>query len=324
MIGFCLPHEQFPAPQLVENAVAAVDAGFQALWTSDHFHPWQHNQGHAGHAWITLAAIGQRTAAVPFGTGVTCPTYRYRPADVAHGFASLGVLYPGRVWLGVGTGEALNEKAAGGGWGPYRERAARLVEAIGLIRRLWAGEWVTHRGRYYELHSAHLYDLPPQPVPIYVAAGGPKSMRLAGEHGDGLIASPSDALKPKLRAAFEEGARAAGKDPATLPVLVEHYAVVGGEAEAKEGAELWRFGPTAWELLDVHDPREIERRAQEASSLEDVHASWTVSEDPAVHREAIQRLLENGVTHVFLHAPQQDQARVIAFFGERVLPLVRR
>src|SRR6266508_3353182 len=129
VLGFCLPHEQFPVPQLIENAAAAVDAGFDALWTSDHFHPWQHNQGHAGHAWITLAALA---------------------------FASLAVLYPGRVYLGVGTGEALNEKAAGGGWGPYRERAARLVEAIGIIRRLWTGEWVDHGGRYFELHSAHL------------------------------------------------------------------------------------------------------------------------------------------------------------------------
>ena len=182
---------------------------------------------------------------------------------------------------------------------------------------------MTHRGRFYELHDARLYDLPAEPVPIYVAAGGPRSIRLAGEHGDGLIASPRDALKPELRAAFEEGARAAGKDPTTMPVLVEHYAVVGGEAEAKEGAELWRFGPTAWELLDVHDPREIERRARQASSLDDVHANWTVSDDPAVHIDAIRRLLDHGVTQVFVHAPQQDQARVIEFFGRHVLPRLR-
>src|SRR5215212_9472861 len=322
-IGFCLPHEQFPAPLLIEHGVAAVEAGFDALWTSDHFHPWQHNQRHAGHAWITLAALGQRVPRVPFGTGVTCPTYRYRPAEVAHAFASLGVFYPGRVWLGLGTGEALNEKAAGAGWGPYRERAARLVEAVGLIRRLWAGEWVTHAGAFYELHDAHLYDLPPEPVPIYIAAGGPKSMRLAGEHGDGLICSPADALDSVKRAAFEAGARAAGKDPAGMEVLVEHYAVVGGRAEAEEGAALWRFTANAWQLLDISDPREIERRAVAANEIEDVHANWTVSDDPEVHAAAVRRLFDTGATQVYVHSPQVDQARVIRFFGGEVLPRLR-
>ena len=323
-IGFCLPHEQFPAPQLIENAVAAEQAGFDALWTSDHFHPWQHNQGHAGHAWITLAAIGQRTRRVPFGTGVTCPSYRYRPAEVAQAFASLGVLYPGRVYLGVGTGEALNEAPAGGGWGPYRERAARLLDAIALIRKLWTGEWVTHHGPHFHVENARLYDLPPRPVPIYVAAGGPRSMRMAGEHGDGLITDPDSALDPTLRAAFAEGAERAGKDPARMPVLVEHYAVVGGLAEAEEGAALWRFGPTAWKLLDEPDPRVIERRARESSSLQDVHSRWTVSEDPDEHVRAIRALLDGGVTHVFVHAPQNDQARVIEFFGRLVLPRLRQ
>jgi TAT-translocated FGD2 family F420-dependent dehydrogenase len=262
-------------------------------------------------------------ARVPFGTGVTCPSYRYRPAEVAHAFASLAVLYPGRVWLGLGTGEALNEKAAGGGWGPYRERAARLVEAIGLIRRLWAGEWVTHTGGYFELHSAHLYDLPPEPIPIYIAAGGPRSMRLAGEHGDGLICSPADALDREKRAAFEDGARAAGKDPARLEILAEHYAVVGGMAEAEEGAHLWRFTGNAWELLDIPDPREIERRAVEANELAAVHGNWTVSDDPKVHAAAIRRLFDAGVTQVYVHSPQVDQARAIRFFGDEVLPRLR-
>ena len=319
-IGFCLPHEQFPAPALIEHGVAAVAAGFQALWTSDHFHPWQHNQGHAGHAWITLAALGQRTERVPLGTGVTCPTYRYRPAEVAHAFASLGVLYPGRVYLGVGTGEALNELPAGGGWGPYRERAERMVEAITLIRRLWSGEWVTHHGRYYHVDNARLYDVPPEPVPIYIAASGPRSMRLAGTHGDGLITDPDSALDPAKRDAFRDGARAAGKDPDAMPVLVEHYVVVGRRAEADEGARLWRFGPTAGDLLDEPDPREIQRRAEASTSLEDVHGRWTVSEDPETHIQAILRLLDGGVSHVFVHAPQQDQGRVIDFYARHVLP----
>lgn len=322
-IGFCLPHEQFPAPELVENAVKAVDAGFQALWTSDHFHPWQDNQGHAGHAWITMAALGQRTSGAPFGTAVTCPGYRYRPAEVAQAFASLGVLYPGRVYLGVGTGEALNEVPAGGGWGPWRERADRMVESIQLIRRLWQGDWVTHAGRYYQIENAKLYDVPAQPVPIYIAAGGPKAMRIAGEHGDGLIVGASELGEPTLRGAFEEGAIAAGKDPTTLPTLVEHFVIVGGKAEAEAGARLWRFGPSAWKLLDEPDPRVIERMAAAESSLEDVYSRWVVSEEPEAHIAGVQTLLDKGATHIFVHATQPDQERVIDFYSRHVLPRFR-
>src|SRR5438105_14452472 len=132
-VGFVLAHEQFPAPQLVELGVLAEQTGWDMVWTSDHFQPWQDNEGHCGFAWVTLAALGQRTQRIPFGTGVTCPTYRYRPAIVAEAFATLGLLYPGRVFLGVGAGEALNEVPADGGWGAYKERAGRLAEAVEVI-----------------------------------------------------------------------------------------------------------------------------------------------------------------------------------------------
>ncbi|HEY7295887.1 MAG TPA: TIGR03557 family F420-dependent LLM class oxidoreductase, partial [Dehalococcoidia bacterium] len=164
-LGYVLSHEQFPVPSLIECAVAAERAGFDAVWTSDHFHPWQDNEGHAGYAWVTLAALGQRTSRLLYGTAVTCPTYRYRPAEVAEAFASLSLLNPGRVFLGVGTGEALNELPAGGGWGDYQERADRLAEAVEIIRKLWTGEWVAHRGRYYTVENARLYDTPAQPIP---------------------------------------------------------------------------------------------------------------------------------------------------------------
>jgi G6PDH family F420-dependent oxidoreductase len=188
-VGFCLPHEQFSAPQLIDNAVAAVDAGFDALWTSDHFHPWQHNQGHAGHAWITLAALGQRVPRVPFGTGVTCPSYRYRPADVAQAFASLGVLYPGRVYLGVGTGEALNEHILGDPWPPAYVRLDMLEEAIQVMRRLFTGEEVSHHGTHYKVENARLYTIPDQPVPIdiscraYRRTGGKSGLWRSGKTG---------------------------------------------------------------------------------------------------------------------------------------------
>jgi TAT-translocated FGD2 family F420-dependent dehydrogenase len=323
-VGFVLSHEQFPAPELVNLGIAAEHAGFDELWTSDHFHPWQDNQGHSGQAWITLAALGQRTRSIPFGTGVTCPSFRYRPAVVAQAFASLAVLSPGRVFLGLGSGEALNEVPAGGGWDDASGRFERMVEAGRLIRTLWTGEWVTHRGKYYQVENARIYDPPPQPLPIYIAASGRRSARAAGELGDGWITLSGSVHRPEVREAFREGARAAGKDPERLRVLVESYVIVGGAAEAEEAARLWRFiGVGADGLLDQPDPREIQRVAEERTALEDVSRNWVVSEDPGVHVVAIQKLTEMGATDVFIHSGQHDQQRVIEFYGRKVLPRLR-
>jgi TAT-translocated FGD2 family F420-dependent dehydrogenase len=322
-IGFVLSHEQFTAPQVIEYGVAAEQAGFDMVWGSDHFQPWQDNEGHASLVWLTLAALGQRTRRVPFGTGVTCPTYRYHPAIVAQAFATLAQLYPGRVWLGVGAGEALNEQAATGQWGEHEERAARLVEAVQLIRRLWSGEVVNHEEQYYKVLNAKLYDVPPQPVPIYIAASGEHAMRLAGEHGDGLI-TDSKSLK-EHRAAFEAGVRAAGGDPAQLPIIVENWVVVGDEAEARRWAELWRFTPKAWtNYVNNPDPRAIQREAQQEVPLEEVYKDWPVSTDPAVHVQSLQELFDLGVSHVMIHSPQADQQRVIDFYSREVLPRLRK
>src|SRR5579885_1653737 len=276
LIGYVASHEQFPVPYLIEMTVLAEQAGFDAMWASDHFHPWQDNQGHAGHAWITLAALTQRTSRLLLGTGVTCPTYRNNPAIVAQAFASLSVLAPGRVYLGVGTGEALNEVPTGGGWGGYKERAARLTEAISIIRALWDGEWVSYQGRYHQITNARLFDKPSQPVPIYVAAGGPKSGRLAGQYGDGLV-TVGGIFGEQGRAvidAFEQSAREAGKDPARMARLVEMFAVVGDERTALPGARLWQFSGAIDGLFDVADPREIRRIAEERTTPEAVLRHW--------------------------------------------------
>jgi len=325
LIGYVASHEQFAPSNLIEYAIAAEKAGFDALWASDHFHPWQDNQGHAAHAWITLAATGQRTERLLLGTGITCPIYRYNPAEVAHAFASLGVLYPDRIFLGVGTGEALNEVAAGGGWGPYRERAERLAEAITLIRRLWTEDWVSFQGRYYRLEGAKLYDKPPRPVPIYVAGAGPKSARLAGQYGDGWITDvPTLTCRKDVVQSFEEGARAAGKDPSAMPRLVEPFVIVGGREEALEGARLWLFHAIGQQVLDMSDPRQIQRYAEENSTPELEMEQWVISADPRAHLDAIKRLVDAGATHVFVHSTQRDQRRFIDFYGREVLPALRR
>ena len=210
-VGFVLSHEQFPTAQLVDQAQAAEQAGFRYLSASDHIQPWQDNEGHSMFPWITLALVGQRTKHVPFGTGVTCPIYRYQPATVAHAFASLAILYPGRVFLGLGTGERLNEQAASTQFGPYQERHDRLVEAIQLIRQLWSGQRISFQGRYFQTNQLKLYDLPSSPPPIFVAAGGPKSAHLAGQYGDGWIAEADSMKDQKLAAAFNQGARDSGR-----------------------------------------------------------------------------------------------------------------
>jgi TAT-translocated FGD2 family F420-dependent dehydrogenase len=323
-VGFVLSHEQFPAPRLVEWSARAEHAGFRYAWTSDHFQPWQDNQRHSMHPWLTQALIGARTRRLVHGTGVTCPIYRHHPSEVAQAFASLGVFAPGRVFLGVGTGEALNEKAATGQFGRYPERAARLVEAVRLIRRLWTGERVTFRGTYFRTEQARLYDLPPQPVPIHIAASGPKSAELAGRYGDGWIAAATDFAKPELAAAFARGARAAGRNPAALPRYGETFVVVGGRREAEQAARLWRFTVDPWtpELLYEPNPVRIQQKAAARWTLPQVYSRWTVSEDPAVHRAAIQKLLDAGITP-FVHSGQADQDRVIDFYGRHVLPYLR-
>ena len=323
-VGFVLAHEQFPAPSLVEFGVAAERAGFDELWTSDHFHPWQDNQGHAGQAWVTLAALGQRTRSIPFGTGVTCPTFRYRPQIVAQAFASLGVFYPGRVFLGVGSGEALNEQPAGGGWADAGERSERLAEAVQVIRKLWSGGWVNHPGPHYPVTNAHIYDLPSQSVPIYVAGSGEHGARLAGELGDGWITDVASFKEDKIRNAFFDGARSAGKDSGSMRILIESFVVVGGQAEAEEAADMWRFVPIGFkEFIDEPDPRKIQHGAEQKLSSRDVYSKWVVADDPAKHVQMLRELAELGATDVFVHSGQSNQQRVIDFYGREVLPMLR-
>jgi|SRR5437016_3669321 len=317
-IGYMLAHEQFPVPELAEIGRHAAEAGFGLLATSDHFQPWQANEAHSGLAWVTMGALGERTRSAWIGTTVTCPTLRYHPAVVAEAFASLSQLYPGRVFLGVGSGEALNERAATGEWPEWEERWERLAEAIKIIRALWTGEQVSHRGKHYTVEGK-LYDRPARPIPLLTAANGPKAMRLAGLHGDGLITDPNTWKQHKPE--WEKGANEAGKDPHKMPVLVEQFVVVGNDDEAKRSAELWRFIPKAFEkYVDNPDPAVIQREAEAELPLEKVYGEWVVGTDPEKHVEEIERLFESGATIVNIHSGQNDQKKVIDFYGASVLP----
>jgi TAT-translocated FGD2 family F420-dependent dehydrogenase len=322
MIGFMLGHEQFTVPQLVEYGAAAEQAGFDLLATSDHLQPWQDNEGHSGAAWVTMGALGQRTRHAWMGTTVTCPTFRYNPAVVAEAFASLSLLYPGRIFLGLGSGEALNEEAAIGEWPKWDQRSERLIEATELIRELWKGHQVVSKGKYYNV-NARLYDPPAKPVPILMAANGPKAMRRAGQYGDGLITDPKTWKETKTE--FENGAKAASKDAAKMPVLVEQWVSIGDKKQTEAAAELWRFLPKAFKTYyNIRDPKEIQKRAEAELPLEKIYSEWILGSDPDVHIKKIRQLFQSGVTIVNIHSGEADQKKVIEFYGTKVLPGLRQ
>ena len=320
MVGFMLAHEQFPVAQLIEFGIAAEQAGFDLLATSDHLQPWQTNEGHSGAAWATMGALSQRTSRVWMGTTVTCPTFRYNPAVVAEAFVTLASLAPGRIFLGVGSGEALNEQAAIGSWPKWPERSERLIEATAIIRQLCTGQQISHQGAYYKV-NARLYDPPSQTIPLLMAANGPKAMERAGRYADGLVTDPKTWKEHKSE--FEAGAKAVGKDASKMPVLVEQYVVVGDKRDAEKAAEFWRFGPKAFKsYYNIRDPKEIQQRADSEVPLEKVYGDWPVSTDPAIHTRTIADLFDSGATIVNIHSGQGDQKRVIEFYGKEVLPRV--
>src|SRR6266851_6527563 len=224
-LGYKASAEQFGPRQLLNFTIEAEACGFDSVWISDHFQPWGHKNGHAPFALSWLGAVGERTERVLLGTSVLTPTFRYPPAVVAQAFGTLGVLNPGRMILGVGSGESLNEVAVTGmTWPSSKERLARLHEAVELIRRLWTEELVTFDGEYYHTHNATIYDRPDEPIPIYISAGGPVAARSAGRDGDGFICTSGkgdELYRDKLLPALEEGAQAAGRDPATIERMIE-------------------------------------------------------------------------------------------------------
>ena len=320
-LGFTLPHEQFDVAKLVEFGRAAEEAGFDFVSLSDHFQPWQPNEGHSGMAWVTMAALGQKTSRIRMGTSVTCPSYRYNPAVVAEGFASLSILYPNRIFLGLGSGEALNEEAATGKWDPWPIRSERLVEATEIIRKLWKGAPVKHDGKYYKV-QAKLYDPPRAPIPLLMAGNGPKAMRRCGMYGDGVITEPKVWKEHKNE--FMAGLKEAGRDPRATPVFVEQYVVVGGQKELEEAVTKWRFGPKAWKpYFNIREPQEIEDRAMREVPAEKVSEGWPVGTDASAHIKVIEELFQSGATMVNIHAGQTDQLRVLNFYKDEVIPKLK-
>ena len=325
--GYKASAEQFPPVELLRYGVRAEELGFDSVFISDHLQPWRHDGGHAPAALPWLGALAARTDRVLLGTSVLTPTFRYHPAVVAQAFATLGCLAPGRVVLGVGSGESLNEVPLGLQWPDGKERFARLKEAITLIKQLWTEDRVSFDGTYYRTEHATIYDKPEQPVPVYVGASGPAATRLAGRVADGFITTSgkghelyTDTLLPAVR----EGAEKAGRKLDELDLMIEVKVSFDEDLDrARNDTRYWgALALSADEKSGIEDPIEMQRRA-DALPVERTATRWIVSSDPAEHAAKVAEYLDMGFKHLVFHAPGPDQERFLRLYSDEVLPRLR-
>jgi coenzyme F420-dependent glucose-6-phosphate dehydrogenase len=325
-IGYKASAEQFDPRTLLEYARQAEEVGLDIVAISDHFQPWRHHGGHSPAALPWLGAATQATERAALGTSVLTPTLRYEPAIIAQAFATLGCLAPGRVFLGVGTGEAMNETPVTAEAFPSRkERRRRLAESIDLIRALWAEERVTFEGEYYKTDKATIYDRPDEQVPIFIAASGPLAAKLAGRVGDGFICTSGKQpeLYTQLLEKVAEGAAEAGRDVSTLRRMIEIKVSYDRDREkAYENTHWWAaLALTPEQKEGVEDPIEMERLADE--NADQAHTRFICSDDPDEVVERIAVYLDLGFDDLVLHAPGPDQPRFLQQFSEDVLPRLR-
>jgi coenzyme F420-dependent glucose-6-phosphate dehydrogenase len=332
-LGYKASAEQFAPRELVEIAVAAEAHGFESVAVSDHFQPWRHTGGHAPFSLAWMAAVGERTSSIQIGTSVMTPTFRYNPAVLAQAFATLGCLYPGRIMIGVGTGEALNEVATGfrgagaQDWPEFKERYARLREAVSLMRELWNGDRVNFEGEYYSTHDASIYDRPEGGIPVYIAAGGPVVAGYAGRAGDGFICTSGkgmDLYTEKLIPAVAAGAEKAGRDVAAIDHMIEiKLSYDTDSALALENTRFWApLSLTAEQKHDLTDPIEMEQAA-DALPIEQVAKRWIVGSDPDETTAKIGDYIDAGFNHLVFHAPGHDQRRFLESFERDLAPRLR-
>jgi coenzyme F420-dependent glucose-6-phosphate dehydrogenase len=327
-LGYKASAEQFGPNELLEFSILAEARGFDSVFISDHFQPWRHTGGHAPFSMAWMGALGARTSRIVMGTSVLTPTFRYQPSVVAQAFGTLGVMFPGRVILGVGTGESLNEVPATGlPWPEPKERTARLKEALVLIRQLWSDERVTFKGRYYSTNKATIYDKPTIPPPIYVAAAGPVLAKYAGQFGDGFICTSGkapelyrDTLLPNVAA----GIQASGRKQENVDMMIEMKVSFDRDAErALQDTRHWAaLALSPEEKMSVEDPLDMERLADQLPA-ERAATRWIVSTDPDEHVEKIRPYVDMGFRHLVFHAPGPDQARFLNLYADQVLPKLR-
>jgi len=326
-LGYKASNEQFAPRELLEFSILAEEVGMDSVFISDHLQPWRHDGGHAPFAMSWLGALGASTERIQMGTSVLTPTFRYHPVIVAQAFATLGCLFPGRVALGMGTGESMNEVPLDIVWPDGKERFARFREAISLIKKLWSEERVSFDGEYYKTHNATIYDRPETPVPLYLAGSGPAATRYAGRVGDGYITTSGKAPElytDTLLPAIQEGAEKAGRTIADLDMMIEVKVSFDHDREAAmEATRFWgALALSPEQKTGVEDPIEMQRLADELPATKTA-SRFIVSTDPQEHVESIQRYIDLGFNHLVFHAPGPDQAKFLRLYGDEILPRIR-
>lgn len=328
-IGYAAMLEQFAPAEAVALSAYAEEHGFSGVMAADHFQPWVPAQGQSSFVWSVLAAVGERTKG-DLGPGVTTPTFRWHPAMVAQASATLASMYPGRHWLGLGSGEALNEHVIGGYWPEAPERINRMFEAIEIISKLFtasiAGKDTKHSGQFFKLESTRLWTMPEVAPEILVATAGPVTAKRAGRVADGLITvgAPLEKIS-MLFGKFDDGAREAGKDPSTMPkVLQLHMSWAETDEEAMRNAlHEWPNGGMKFPKGDIRSPFELEQMAKLVRP-EDFEGRMVISADPDEHRAYIQKFVDLGFDRIYLHNVGRNQRQWIDVFGASVLPKLVR
>jgi len=306
---------------LLNQAALAVQAGFGAVWVSDHFHPWFHTEARESNAWVWLSTALERIKNIPFGTAITSPILRYHPGLVAQVFATMEAMHGNRVILGVGTGEAMNEVPLGFQWPSLAVRRAMLEESIQLIRKLWQEEFVDFRGQFFTLNKANLYMK--SKVPIFVSGFGPKMARIAGARGDGFITGmkPNEYIRNVLFPALDEGAKAVGKSLDDIVKTVEiDLAYDEDYGKALATVRKWSGGavPNIFSKA-ISDPREIEDLGKSVTDKE-LSETYLIATSPEDCIRTIEQSFESGFDHVYIASSSPDEEKTIATYREKVLP----
>jgi coenzyme F420-dependent glucose-6-phosphate dehydrogenase len=315
--------EQFPPSELLEQAVQAERAGFDGVACSDHLQPWW-EPGESGHSWIWLGAVGHATERVPIGTGVTPPGPRYHPVLIAQGWATLEEMFPGRPFLGIGSGEALNEAPLGEDWPPVAVQIGRMEEALEIIHRLFDGERLEHEGAHFRTRQAFLHTRPERRPPIYVSAFGPTAAKVAGRWGDGLWTLADPESTPEIIDAYRGAAEDAGRAPGEI-LLQAGFSWASHEEAALDGVRAWKGAqPEEFYQDEIFDPRYMYEKGSREVSDEDLREGFIVSSDPEVHVQRIREIEGLGATIVCLaNNSGADPKGAIEVYRRQVLPALR-
>jgi coenzyme F420-dependent glucose-6-phosphate dehydrogenase len=323
IIGYAAALEQFPPTDLLNYSILAEQHGFKGVMAADHFQPWVPQQGNNSFVWSWMAALGQASTALTFGPGVTCPSFRFHPAIVAQAAATQAAMTPGRFWLGLGSGEALNEHVVGGIWPEPHVRLKMMQEAIEIIKKLFSGKVARHDdGKYFAMERVRLWTLPEKPAPIYVATAGPITAKWTGENCDGFITPGASIEKLKgLLDAFEKGARGVGKDPSTMPKLLQiHLSWADTYEQALQNALTeWPNGGMPFPKADIRSPEDFAEIAKLVRP-ENYKNRMLISPDLDEHRANLQQFVDLGFDEIHVHNVGRNQEQFIKAFGEQVIP----